>query len=47
MKNEFIVVRIKIVDIFQDQIKKNGSDVRIKMFSDILIAAGWWSWLLR
>jgi hypothetical protein len=33
---------LKIVDTFQDQIKKNGSDARIKMFGDIPIAAGWW-----
>jgi hypothetical protein len=32
---------LKIVDIFQDQIKKNGSDARIKMFGDIPFAAGW------
>ncbi|HEY6886031.1 MAG TPA: hypothetical protein VI278_18520 [Nitrososphaeraceae archaeon] len=38
---------LKIVDTFQDQKKKNGSDARIKMFGDIPIAAGWWSWLLR
>ena len=38
---------IKIVDTFQDQIKKNGSDARIKMYGDIPLAAGWWSWLLR
>jgi hypothetical protein len=30
---------IKIVDTFQDQIKKNGSDARIKMFGDIPFAA--------
>jgi hypothetical protein len=38
---------IKIVDTFQDQINKNGSDARIKMYGDIPFAAGWWSWLLR
>jgi hypothetical protein len=38
---------LKIVDTFQDQIKKNGSDARIKMFGDIPLAAGWWSWLLK
>jgi len=38
---------LKIVDTFQDQLKKNGSDARIKMFGDIPVAAGWWSWLLR
>ena len=30
---------LKIVDTFQDQIKKNGSDARIKMYGDIPIAA--------
>jgi hypothetical protein len=34
---------IKIVDTFQDQIEKNGSDARIKMFGDVPFAAGWWS----
>jgi hypothetical protein len=38
---------LRIADIFQDQIKKNGSDTRIKMFGDIPVAAGWWSWLFR
>jgi hypothetical protein len=38
---------MKIVDTFQAQIKKNGSDARIKMFGDIPLAAGWWSWLLK
>ena len=37
---------IKIVGTFQDQIKKNGSDARIKMYGDVPVAAGWWSWLL-
>jgi hypothetical protein len=36
-----------VVDTFQDQIKKNGSDARIKMFGDIPFATGWWSWLFR
>ena len=38
---------MKIVDTFQDQIKKNGSDARIKMYGDVPVAAGWWSWLLK
>ena len=38
---------IKIVDTFQDQIKKNGSHARIKMFGDIPFATPWWSWLFR
>ena len=38
---------LKIVDTFQDQIKKNGSDARIKMYGDIPLATGWWSWLFR
>jgi hypothetical protein len=32
--------RSKIVDTFQDQMKKNGSDAKIKMFGDIPVAAG-------
>jgi len=31
---------LKIVDTFQDQIKKNGSDARIKMYGDVPVAAG-------
>ena len=38
---------MKIVDIFEAQIKKNGSVARIKMFGDIPLTAGWWSWLLK
>ena len=38
---------IKIVDTFQDQKKKNGSDARIKMYGDVPFAAPWWSWLFR
>jgi hypothetical protein len=38
---------MKMVDTFQDQIKKNGSDARIKMFGDIPFATPWWSWLFR
>ena len=38
---------LKIVDTFHDQIKKNGSDARIKMYGDVPLAAGWWSWLLK
>jgi hypothetical protein len=38
---------MKIVDTFQEQIKKNGSDARIKMFGDIPFATPWWSWLFR
>ena len=38
---------LKIVDTFQDQIKKNGSDAKIKMYGNIPIATPWWSWLFR
>ena len=37
----------KIVDIFQNQVKLNGSDARIKMYGDIPYATPWWSWLFR
>jgi hypothetical protein len=45
--NDKKAAAIKIVDTFQDQIKKNGSDARIKMFGDIPFATAWWSWLFR
>jgi hypothetical protein len=38
---------IKIVDLFQNQVKLNGSDARIKMYGDVPLAATWWSWLLK
>ena len=38
---------IKIVDVFQSQMRKNGSEARVKMHGDIPFAAPWWSWLMR
>jgi hypothetical protein len=38
---------IKLVDMFQSQLKKNGSDARVKMHGDIPFAAPWWAWLMR
>jgi hypothetical protein len=38
---------MKIVDMFQSQIKQNGSDARIKMYGDIPFATPWWSWLFK
>lgn len=38
---------IKIVHMFQLQMRKNGSDARVKMHGDIPFAAPWWSWLMR
>ena len=40
-------VATKIVDMFQNQVKLNGSDARIKMYGDIPYATPWWSWLFR
>ena len=37
----------KIVDIFQDQLKKSGSEAKIKMHGDIPFAGPWWAWLMR
>lgn len=36
-----------LVGMFSDQIKKNGSEARIKMFGDIPFAAPWWAWLMK
>jgi hypothetical protein len=38
---------IKIVNMFQNQVKLNGSDARIKMYGDVPFATPWWSWLFR
>ncbi|MDQ4101285.1 MAG: hypothetical protein M3115_03755 [Thermoproteota archaeon] len=38
---------IKIIDMFQSQVKRNGSEARVKMHGDIPFAAPWWSWLMR
>ncbi len=40
-------VTIKLVDMFQTQLKKSGSDVRVKIPGDIPFAAPWWVWLMR
>jgi hypothetical protein len=37
----------RLVGMFSDQIKKNGSEARIKMFGDIPFAAPWWAWLMK
>src|SRR5215216_2258089 len=36
---------MKIVNMFQNQVKLNGSDARIKGYGDIPFAASWWCWL--
>jgi hypothetical protein len=38
---------IKIVDMFQSQMRKNGSEARVQMHGDIPFAAPRWSWLMR
>jgi hypothetical protein len=38
---------IKIVDFFQGQLRKYGSEAKIKMYGDIPFAAPWWAWLMR
>ena len=38
---------IKIVDMVQSQLRKNGSEARVKIHGDIPFAAPWWSWLMR
>ena len=37
----------RIVDMFQDQLKKNGSEAKVKMHGDIPFAGPWWAWLMR
>jgi hypothetical protein len=38
---------INIVDLFQGQLRKYGSEAKIKMHGDIQFAAPWWGWLMR
>lgn len=38
---------IRIVDHFQNQLRKYGSEAKIKMHGDIPFAAPWWAWLMR
>ncbi|HEX6067570.1 MAG TPA: hypothetical protein VFZ05_02110 [Nitrososphaera sp.] len=38
---------IRMVDLFQGQLKKNGSDARVKMHGDKPFAAPWWAWLMK
>jgi hypothetical protein len=38
---------IKIGDFFQGQLRKYGSEAKIKMHGDIPFAAPWWAWLMR
>jgi hypothetical protein len=33
--------------MFQSQMRKDGSEARVKMHGDIPFAAPWWSWLMR
>lgn len=38
---------IKLVDMFQAQLKNNDSDARVKMHGDVPFAAPWWAWLMK
>ena len=38
---------IRMVDVFQEQMRKNGSEAKIKMHGDMPFAAPWWAWLMR
>ena len=37
---------IKIVDAFQEQRRKYGSEAKLKMHGDMPFAAPWWAWLM-
>lgn len=37
----------RLVGMFSDQLKKNGSEARVKMHGDIPFAAPWWAWLMK
>lgn len=37
----------EIVELFQNQLKKNNCNARIKMHGDVPFASWWWSWLMK
>jgi hypothetical protein len=37
----------KLVNMFQSQLSKNGSDARVRMHGDMPFAAPWWAWLMK
>jgi hypothetical protein len=39
--------KLQILDILQEQFKKQGSDAKIKMHGDMPFAAPWWAWLMK
>lgn len=45
--NDVKSATIKIVGMLQDQLKKSGSEARIKMHGDRPFAAPWWAWLMK
>lgn len=38
---------IRIINLFQGQLKRNGSEARVKMYGDVPFAAPWWGWLMK
>lgn len=38
---------LKLVEAFQEQTSKLGSEARVKMHGKIPFAAPWWAWLMR
>jgi hypothetical protein len=36
-----------IIDTLQGQLRKYGSEARIKMHGDMPLAAPWWAWLMK
>jgi len=45
--NDVKSATLKIVGMLQDQLKKNGSEARVKMHGDRPFAAPWWGWLMK
>jgi hypothetical protein len=37
----------RIAEVFQEQLRSNSSEARVKMHGDIPFAAPWWAWLMR
>ncbi len=38
---------VRIIDALEGQLRKYGTEAKIKMHGDIPFAAPWWAWLMK
>jgi hypothetical protein len=44
--NDVRRAKLQLVDSIQEQLRKQGSEAKIKMHGDMPFAAPWWAWLM-